>query len=100
MMNLIVQAAVYLHNYVKNEEENLSEDLQQYLPHNFSELSDNNSETLLRQWRHEVNESIFQPLTENYEINDYSHIRDHFKLHFMGPGKVPWPDKAIEGGNM
>lgn len=67
---------------------------------NFGDVSNQASEVLLRQWRHEVDESAFQPLDENVEIINYTETRNHFKFYFMGPGKVPWQDMAVDEGNM
>ena len=98
MTKLIVQAAVCLHNFVKKHENDLPEDVQYYCPPNFGDRLEQ-GELIRGEWRREVGKHAFKtarlPLRENLSASE---IRNHFMHYFMGPGKVPWQDKAVAGG--
>lgn len=87
VIKLIVLATVCLHNMIMKEEKNLPQDKRHYCPDNLIDQLGNSEN------------NAFQSLSISSSQKRQKHfaksVRDHFKDYFMGPGKVPWQEKAV-----
>ncbi|XP_051170182.1 uncharacterized protein LOC127287352 [Leptopilina boulardi] len=87
VIKLIVLATICLHNFIIREEKKLPENLQKYCSANSAGQLGSLEDTALQ--------PLVIPQTKTDQQNLARTIKNHFKEYFIGPGKVPWQNRAV-----
>lgn len=98
-IKLIIIAAVCLHNFLRQEEEDNPKNERYYCPPNLVDRIENGVQ-IEGEWRRDIRMDAFQPLPSRRAENLFAlRIQECLTNYFLNEGGVPWQQARVDEGS-